>query len=57
VTAEMGWGMVVKRDKAELFAPLRQGIFFIILSGLIAMIIVFVLAMPLRKTLPLLLNS
>ena len=41
VSSEWGWGMVVKRDKAELFAPLRRDItdtLFFGLGGIFAII-------------------
>jgi len=41
LNAEWGWGMVVKRDKTELFAPLRQDIIyslFISLVGIFAIV-------------------
>ncbi len=33
LTSELGWGLVVKRDRAEIFAPLRESIFYSILIG------------------------
>ena len=33
ITSEMGWGLVVKRDKAEVFAPLRESIYYRIIVG------------------------
>ncbi len=33
LTSELGWGLVVKRDQAEVFAPLREGVFYRILVG------------------------
>jgi signal transduction histidine kinase len=41
VTSEWGWGMVVKRDKAELYAPLRLETtysIFISLAGVLAVV-------------------
>lgn len=41
VSSERGWGMVVKQDEAELFAPLRQDAiytFWIGLSGIVAVV-------------------
>ncbi len=38
VTPEWGWGLVVKRDRAELYAPLRRDIFYSALLGLIGTI-------------------
>ncbi|MCP4271487.1 MAG: hypothetical protein GY781_05890, partial [Gammaproteobacteria bacterium] len=29
-TSELGWGLVVKRDKAEVLAPLRESVFYLI---------------------------
>ncbi len=40
VNPQWGWGMVVKRDKSELFEPLRRDIFYTFLVG-IAGILVF----------------
>jgi len=39
VTPEWGWGLVVKRDKAELFAPLTRNKIYTFLVGLIALVI------------------
>ncbi len=33
LTSELGWGLVVKRDQAEVFAPLRESIFYRIVVG------------------------
>ena len=33
LTSELGWGLVVKRDQAEIFAPLRESIFYRIFVG------------------------
>lgn len=44
ITSELGWGMVVKRDREEVFAPITQKVFFSILSGLICVFITIVLA-------------
>jgi len=33
LTSELGWGLVVKRDRAEIFAPLRESIFYSTLIG------------------------
>ena len=33
LTSELGWGLVVKRDQAEVFAPLRESVFYRIFVG------------------------
>jgi len=33
LTSELGWGLVVKRDQTEIFAPLRESIFYRIFVG------------------------
>jgi signal transduction histidine kinase len=33
ITSELGWGLVVKRDQSEVFAPLRESIFCRIIVG------------------------
>jgi signal transduction histidine kinase len=46
-SSEWGWGMVVKRDKAELFAPLRKDVaysFLIALAGIFAVIVLTILS-------------
>lgn len=40
VSSEGGWGMVVKRDRAELFAPLRQDILYTAAGGLVGLLAV-----------------
>ncbi|MFQ5686427.1 MAG: ATP-binding protein [Candidatus Scalindua sp.] len=57
ITSELGWGMVVKRDRAEVFAPLRESIYYRIITGIICallalgLIIVIArnLALPIRR--------
>jgi len=57
ITSEMGWGLVVKRDLAEVFAPLLENIFYRSITGIIctlmslALIIVIArnLSRPLRR--------
>jgi two-component system cell cycle sensor histidine kinase/response regulator CckA len=34
LNSETGWGMVVKKDQSEVFAPLRQLIFFFVLKAI-----------------------
>ncbi|MFC1715084.1 sensor histidine kinase [Candidatus Poribacteria bacterium] len=36
ISPEMGWGMVVKQDQAEVFGPLRQSVFYSVLIGSIS---------------------
>ena len=33
ITSELGWGLVVKRDQAEIFAPLRKSIYYRTIIG------------------------
>ncbi|MGR3301702.1 MAG: sensor histidine kinase [Candidatus Scalindua sp.] len=57
ITSELGWGLVVKRDRAEVFAPLRESVYyrFIIVSFcallLLGLIIIIArnLSRPLRR--------
>ncbi len=35
ITSELGWGLVIKRDRAEVFAPLRESIYYRIITGII----------------------
>ncbi len=51
VTSEMGWGMVVKRDREELLAPMKKGVFFSLLSGLIGLIIIIGLTIVIARKL------
>ncbi len=41
ITSALGWGLVVKRDQAEVFAPLRESIFYRIIIGSICTFLVF----------------
>jgi len=38
ITPQWGWGMVVKRDRDELFAPLRQEIFYTFVLEILGMV-------------------
>jgi signal transduction histidine kinase len=57
ITSELGWGLVVKRDRAEVFAPLWESIYYRIITGIIlalltlGLIIVIArnLARPIRR--------
>jgi HAMP domain-containing protein len=51
VTPEWGWGMVVKRDRAELFAPMRNETVNSIAIGLTGILAVVVLTVLLVRTL------
>lgn len=51
VTPDWGWGMVVKRDKAELFAPMRQIMVNSFLVGLTGIFIFFGFTFVLSKSL------
>lgn len=44
ITPELGWGMVVKEDRAEVFAPLYQSMSHTLFVGLVGVLIVLVLA-------------
>lgn len=44
LSAELGWGMVVKQDEAEIFAVLRQQKTFTVVAGLLAVAAAFGLA-------------
>jgi len=43
IASEVGWGMIVKRDKAEVFAPLRQRIVYSALFILVGIFMILVL--------------
>lgn len=43
ISSEMGWGMVVKRDRAEVFAPLRLSLFYSLLVALVSVVAVLCL--------------
>jgi len=43
ITSELGWGMVVKRDQAEVFAPFRKNLFFFNFIGLAGVLMILVL--------------
>lgn len=51
VMEDWGWGMVVKRDKAELFAPLRQEAYYTALVGLFGILGVILLTSVMANTL------
>ena len=42
VTPDIGWGMVVKQDQSEVFAPLRQRLSYAFLIGLVGIIVAMV---------------
>ena len=44
ITPELGWGMVVKRDRDELFAPLRRGIYRTALLAVAGVAVVMLMA-------------
>ncbi len=44
ITAGLGWGLMVKRDKAEVFAPLSQSLFIASLTGGLGILLIFVMA-------------
>ncbi len=41
ITSELGWGLVVKRDQAEVFSPLRESIFYRIIVGSVCAFLMF----------------
>jgi len=57
LNSETGWGMVVKKDQAEVFAPIRQLLYMVALKGAVlclliiglTMIITFKLAGPVKE--------
>lgn len=51
VTPEWGWGLVVKRDRSELFAPLRRDILYTVFLGLAGILAFMVLAVTLAGSL------
>lgn len=51
VTQDWGWGMVVKRDRAEVFAPLRKEMVYSFSIGLAGIIIVSTLIIIISKSL------
>ena len=51
VTPEWGWGMVVKRDLAELFAPMRREIVQSVAIGLAGILVVVGLTVLMARTL------
>jgi len=44
VTPDVVWGMVVKRDEAEVFAPLWEGLTYSFVAGLAGLLVALVLA-------------
>lgn len=57
ITSEIGWGMVVKIDETEVFAPIRQAVFFnlttgVVICGIMLLVIYFIasnLSAPLKS--------
>ncbi|MDR4504228.1 MAG: EAL domain-containing protein [Candidatus Scalindua sp.] len=43
ITSEMGWGMVIKRDQAEVMAPLQTNLHYFFYIGLISIFVVLAL--------------
>ncbi len=50
ITPELGWGMVVKRDRAELLAPLRNDVLDSFWVGLASVFIVVLLTIGVART-------
>lgn len=51
ITSELGWGLVVKRDQAEVFAPLRESIYYRIITGIILALLTLVLIILIARNL------
>lgn len=51
LSSKVGWGMVVKRDQAELYAPLRQDVTYSILISFFAVIAIIGLTVIFSRTL------
>ncbi len=51
VTSEWGWGMVIKRDREELFAPLRRGMTYSSAIGLVGLLTLIALIAWLARSL------
>jgi signal transduction histidine kinase len=51
ITSELGWGLVVKRDQAEVFAPLRESIYYRIIVGSFCALSMLVLAILIARNL------
>ncbi|MFQ6042445.1 MAG: PAS domain-containing protein, partial [Candidatus Poribacteria bacterium] len=49
VSSQLGWGMVVKRDRAELFAPLRRDMIYTLLTELGGILAVVLLTIVTAK--------
>ncbi len=50
-TSELGWGLVIKRDMAEVFAPVRESIYYRILIGSICASLMFILTTLIARSL------
>lgn len=51
ITSELGWGLVVKRDRAEVFAPLRESIYYRIITGTICALLMLGLIILIARNL------
>ena len=51
LTSELGWGLVVKRDLSEVFAPVRESLYYRIIIGCIAAVIMFILTTLIARSL------
>ncbi len=51
ITSELGWGMVVKRDRAEIFAPLQESIYYHLLIGLVCSLLMLGLVIIISRNL------
>ncbi len=51
LTSELGWGLVIKRDMAEVFAPVRESIYYRILIGSICASLMFILTTLIARSL------
>lgn len=51
ITTEVGWGMVVKRDRADAFAHLYRNIYYSVLIAVIGIIVLIILATIIAESL------
>jgi len=51
LTSELGWGLVVKRDLSEVFAPVNESIYYRIIIGSIAAVLMFILTTIIARSL------
>lgn len=51
ISSELGWGLVVKRDQAEIFTPLREGIYYRFTLGSICALVMLGLTILIARNL------